>query len=205
MPQSVYPGLSAKGGRFTFGRAGVVSLPSRAATPTIGGSFVAQGSPIPVRQAGYQSISLTPKKMGVISTFTREIAEHSTPSIEALIRQAIQEDTSVAIDAVLLDNTAASTTRPAGLRNGVSGLTPTTGGGFAALVGDIKQMVAVLVAANSLRAPVWIMNPAQVLSIAMTQNAGGDFPFAAEVNQGRLQGYPISAVDQHGRSACSSR
>jgi hypothetical protein len=35
------------------------------------------------------------------------------------------------------------------------------------------------------------MNPAQVLSIAMTQNAGGDFPFAAEVNQGRLQGYPI--------------
>jgi HK97 family phage prohead protease/HK97 family phage major capsid protein len=191
MPQSVYPGLSAKGGRFTFGRAGVVSLPSRAATPTIGGSFVAQGSPIPVRQAGYQSISLTPKKMGVISTFTREIAEHSTPSIEALIRQAIQEDTSVAIDAVLLDNTAASTTRPAGLRNGVSGLTPTTGGGFAALVGDIKQMVAVLVAANSLRAPVWIMNPAQVLSIAMTQNAGGDFPFAAEVNQGRLQGYPI--------------
>jgi HK97 family phage prohead protease len=191
MPQSVYPGLSAIGGRFTFGRAGKVSLPSRAATPTIGGSFVAEGAAIPVRQAAYASITLTPKKMGVISTMTREISEHSTPAIEGLIRQAMQEDTAIAVDSVLLDATAASTTRPAGLRNGVSALTATTGGGFAALVGDIKQMVAVLVAANSLRAPVWIMNPAEVLSISLTQNAGGDFPFAAEVNGGRLRGYPI--------------
>jgi HK97 family phage major capsid protein/HK97 family phage prohead protease len=191
MPLSVYPGLAARGGKFTFGRNGVISLPSRAATPTIGGSFIAQGAPIPVRQAAFAATTLTPKKMGVISTFTREIAEHSTPSIEALIRQAIQEDTAVAIDSVLLDATAASTTRPAGLRNGVTVTTATTGGGFAAVVGDLKNLIGVLAAANSLRAPVWLINPAQALSISLTQNAGGDFPFAEQINNGTLQGFPV--------------
>jgi hypothetical protein len=67
-----------------------------------------------VRQGAFTSQTFTPKKLAVISTFTREIAEHSTPAIEGLIRNAMQEDTSVAVDTVLLDATAASTTRPAG-------------------------------------------------------------------------------------------
>jgi HK97 family phage major capsid protein/HK97 family phage prohead protease len=193
MPQSVYPSLSAKGGRFSFGRNGIVSLPARTATPTVAGSFVAQGAPIPVRQAAFSSVSLTPKKMAVITTMTREIMEHSTPSIEQILRQAIQEDTSVAIDTVLLDATAASTTRPAGLRNGVTTTTATSGGGFAALVGDIKNLLGALITSTNgnLRAPTWIMNPVQAISIALTQNAGGDFPFKQEVNQNQLQGYPV--------------
>jgi hypothetical protein len=85
-----------------------------------------------VRQGAFTSISFTPKKMGVISTFTREIYEHSTPSIDSLIRQQIVDDTSGAIDSVLLDATAATTTRPAGLRAGVAATTATAGGGLAA-------------------------------------------------------------------------
>ena len=193
MPVSIYPSLRDKGGRFTFGRNGIVSIPSRAATPTVAGSFVAQGGAIPVRQAAFNSTTLTPKKMAVITTFTREIAEHSTPAIESVLRQAIQEDTALAIDTVLMDATAASTTRPAGLRNGVTGLTATSGGGFAALVGDMKGLVGALITSSNgnLRAPVFIMNPVQALSIALTQNAGGDFPFAADIGRGFLQGYPV--------------
>jgi len=127
----------------------------------------------------------------VISSMTREISLHSTPAIEGIIRQAIIDDTSSAIDNVLLDANAATTVRPAGLKNGVSGLTPTAGGGFNALVADIKQMLNVLVSANALRNPVWIMNPAQVTSIGLTQSGLGTFPFEAQVNQGKLQGYPI--------------
>lgn len=193
MPASVYPGLAARGLRLNFGRAGVISIPSRVATPTIAGSFVLEGSPIPVRQGAFTSQTLTPKKMAVISTWTREIGEHSTPAIEGLIRNAIQEDTSVALDTVLLDATAVSATRPAGIRNGVATLTATAGGGFAALVGDLKQFVGALITASNgnIRAPVWIMNPIQALSIAVTQNAGGDFPWAQEINNNRFQGYPV--------------
>jgi HK97 family phage major capsid protein len=193
MPASVYPGLAARGLRTNFGRAGVISIPSRASTPTIAGSFVAEAGAIPVRQGAFASITFTPKKMAVITTFTREIAEHSTPAIEGLLRNAIQEDTSVALDTVLLDATAASTTRPAGLRNGVTVTTATAGADFTALVTDLKNLVGALITGSSgnLRSPVWIMNPIQALAIATTQNAGGDFPFSAEINQNRFQGYPV--------------
>lgn len=193
MPASVYPGLSARGLRLNFGRAGVINIPSRSATPTIAGSFVAEGAAIPVRQGSFTSTTLTPKKMAVISTFTREIAQHSTPAIEGLIRDAIREDTSVALDSVLLDDIAASTVRPAGVRNGVAVTTATAGGGFAALVGDIKNLTGALVTATNgnLRSPVWIMNPTNALSVALTQNAGGDFPFKQEINGGVFQGYPV--------------
>jgi HK97 family phage major capsid protein/HK97 family phage prohead protease len=191
MPLSVYPGLAARGGRFTFGRNGVVSLPARSTTSQLSGAFVAEGAPIPVKQGAFTSITLTPRKMGVISTFTRQIMEHSTPAIEQQIRVMMQEDTAIALDTILLDNIAGSTLRPPGLRYNVAATTATAGGGFTALVGDIKNLVGVLAAANSLRSPVWIMNPVDVLSLTLTQNAGGDFPFQIEANQGRLQGYPI--------------
>jgi HK97 family phage major capsid protein len=193
MPASVYPGLAQRGLRLNFGRNGVISVPTRSSTPTVAGSFVAEGSPIPVRQAAFSAQTFVPKKLAVISTFTREISEYSNPSIEALLRNAIQEDTSVATDTVLMDATAASSVRPAGLRNGVSGASATSGGGFAALVGDLKTLMGTLVTGSNgnLRAPVWIMNPAQSLSISVTQNAGGDFPFQQEINNNRFMGYPV--------------
>jgi HK97 family phage major capsid protein len=192
-PNSIYPRLSSIGGRFTFGRNGIISLPRRNATPTIAGSFVGQGAPIPVRQGAFSAVTLTPKKMAVITTLTREMAEHSTPALQGVLEDAIREDTAVAIDTVLLDNTVDSTIRPAGLRYNVSVTTATAGGGFAALVGDIKALVTALITATAgnLRSPVWIMNPIQAVAIGLTQNAGGDFPFKAELAGGTLQGFPV--------------
>lgn len=193
MPASVYPALRARGLRLNFGRNGVISIPTRSATPTIAGSFVGEGSPIPVRQGAFTAATLTPKKMAVISTMTREITQYSVPAIETLVRDAIAEDTAVSIDSVLLDNTAASAIRPAGLRNGVTPLTGTAGADFDAAVTDILAMATELVAATNgnLRNPVWIMNPARALSLSMRQNAGGDFPFQQELGQNQLRGYPI--------------
>jgi HK97 family phage prohead protease/HK97 family phage major capsid protein len=102
-PVSVYPALSAMaGGRLAFGpNQGAIKIPSRASTPSIGGSFVGEGAPIPVRRLGLQSITLTPKKMGVLSVFSREIARYSTPAIETLIRQEIIADTAITLDSLL--------------------------------------------------------------------------------------------------------
>jgi hypothetical protein len=178
MPMSVYPKLAAIGPRFTFGRNGIIVDPVTLRDADGRRRVCRGGWRHPVKQAAFASTTLTPKKMGVISTFTRQIAEHSTPAIEALLRQAMQEDTAVAIDTVLLDATAASTTRPAGLRNGVSALSASSATtAFDKLVADLKGLLGVLTAANSLRSPVFIMNPADALSISLIQNAGGDFPF----------------------------
>ena len=195
LPSAVYPSLSAMGLRLSFGRNGKIVVPTRAATPTVAGSFVGEGAPIPVRQAAFTSTTMVPKKMAVITTWTREMDEHSVPAIEGLLRNAIQEDTQISIDTILLDNNPATNIRPAGLRNGVAGLTPTAGGGFAALVGDLKQLTgAILTATNgNVRSMVFIMNPQQSLSIGFIQPPvpGAIFPFATDINNNRLIGYPV--------------
>jgi HK97 family phage prohead protease len=191
-PASVYPRLSAKGLSLNFGTAGRISIPTRALTPTIAGSFVGEGQPIPVRQGAFTAAVITPKKMAVITTWSKEISEHSVPQIEGVLRQAIIDDTAVALDAVLLDNNAASAIRPAGLLNGVTPLTATAGGGFAALTGDIKQLTGALLTATrgNVRNPCFIMNPQQVMSAGLTPApSSGVFPF--DTSTGALNGWPI--------------
>lgn len=193
-PQSIFPRFSAKGLALSFGRAGKIIIPTRAATPTIAGSFVGEGLPIPVRQAAFTAITLVPKKLAVITTMTREISEHSVPAIEGILRDAVGTDTAVAIDSVLVDANPATAVRPPGLLNGVAALTATAGGGVAAVTGDIKQLVGALVTATkgNIRAPVLLMNPAEVNTLMWTYVANtGVFPFRDEVKAGNLGGYPI--------------
>jgi hypothetical protein len=193
-PSSIFPRLSALGLSLSFGPYGKIVIPTRANTPTIAGSFVGEGLPIPVRQGLFTSQTLTPKKMAVITTFSQELEDHSQPAIEGLLRDAVQMDTSIALDSVLIDANAATTVRPAGILNGVSGLTPTAGGGFTALTGDIKQLTGALLTGTkgNVRNPAWLMNPQQVNSIGLTAAPGaGVFPFRDEISQKRLSGWPV--------------
>lgn len=193
LPHSIYPGLAAKGGSFTFGTNGVISLPARNTATSLGGAFIAQGAAIPVKQGAFTSITLTPKKMGVITTMTREITIHSVPAIEAIVRQAILEDTGVSIDTVLLDATAADTTRPAGLKNGIAKITASVTASIVGFIADLKALTQALITSTkgNLRAPVWIMNPGDVLAAQLVQTTVGETPFREEISRGTLLGFPI--------------
>jgi HK97 family phage prohead protease len=193
-PKAIFPRFSGLGLSLTFGRNGKIIIPTRSRTPTIAGSFVGEGLPIPVRQGAFTSQTLTPKKMAVITTWTREIDEHSIPAIQGLLRDAVQTDTAIALDSVLIDANAATAIRPAGILNGVSGLTPTAGGGFTALTGDIKALTGALLTGTlgNVRNPVWLMNPQQVNSIGLVAAPGaGVFPFRDEIGRGTLGGWPV--------------
>jgi hypothetical protein len=164
------------------------------------GSFVAEGAPIPVRQGALTSVSLGPKKLAVITRLHARDHDLLIRQSRALLRSRIQAQTSQAIDSILLDATVASSVRPPGLRAGVAALTATTGGGFNALVGDLKGLLGALVTVSSsgnLRSPTWIMNPVQAISIALTQSAGGLFTVPGR-HRGRqllrLPGDPVGSV-----------
>ena len=195
MPKAILPRLAAKGLGLNFGTAGRIIIPTRSRTPTIAGSFVGEGQAIPVRQGAFTTQTLTPKKMAVITTWTREMQDHSAPAIEGLLREAVQEDTSVAVDTVLIDANAATVIRPAGLLNGVAATTATAGGGLAALIGDIKALISALTASTlgNIREPAWLMNPSDVLSASLSQGVNtGVFPFRDEVlNNKSLNTIPI--------------
>ena len=68
MPTAVFPQLAPRGLQLSFGRNGKIMIPTRDRTPTIAGSFVGEGLPIPVRQGSFTSVPLYPKKMAVITT-----------------------------------------------------------------------------------------------------------------------------------------
>lgn len=156
---SFYPRLAAFGANLQFGPGrGQIKVPARASTPSISGSFVAEGSPIPVRRIGLTSATLSPHKMGVISYFTREVAKYSTPQIENLLRQEIRGDTADTIDTLLIDTTAGSTTRPAGLLNGISALPASTAGGWQAIMEDLDTLAAPFDTAKAGRSLVLLMN-----------------------------------------------
>jgi HK97 family phage prohead protease/HK97 family phage major capsid protein len=164
---SVYPSLRSRGVGLTFDGIGTINLPRRTAGGA-GGGFVAEGSPIRVGRMTTAAATLTPKKMGVIVPFSRELAKRSTPAIEALVRQAILEDTASVLDGALLDNAAISAARPAGLLNGVAAVAAGFGGGdHVAVKEDFKALLAPFIAANAADNITVIMNPAQALSIAM--------------------------------------
>lgn len=192
LPQSVFPKLSAAGLALTFGENGRIIIPTRSLTPSISGSFVGEGAPIPVRQGAFTSQTLVPKKMAVITTWTREMAEFSIPAIEGLLRQAIMEDTAISLDTVLLDANVATAIRPPGLRSYQAGLTASAvTPGYVNFVADYKALFGSLLTltAGNVRSPHLILNPIQVLAISLMQppNAAAPlFPFLEMVDGGRV-------------------
>lgn len=189
IPTSVYQQLSALGARYTFGNAGVLKIPVRANTPTLAGNWVGEGAAKPVRRASFSTVSLTPTKLAVISTFTEEMATYGSPAIEGIIRQGMADDTAVALDGYLLDNVASSATRPAGLLNAAawgtatiapSAATPAT----AAMVADLKAIVAAFTAQNAGRKIAILLNPAQALALGFAQTTTGDFLFTDRAQAG---------------------
>lgn len=174
MPYSVFPALLAKGLSLQFDRWGTLKLPGRTAG-TAGGGFRAEGSPIRVGKITTFSADLVPKNMGVIVPFTKELAKRSTPAIEGIARQAILEDTAKVLDPILLDATAVSTARPAGLLNGVSAAaTGFAGGDYQAVREDIKALLAPFVTADGVDNIVVIMNPTQGLNLSLMEGPQGD-------------------------------
>jgi len=178
MPESIYTRLSNLGVRFSFGANASLKIPARANTPKLAGSWVGEGAPKPVRRIGLTSITLTPKKLAVISTFTEELAMHSVPAIEAVIRQAMADDTMESLDTYLLDNVAGSAVRPAGLLNGVTPLTADANTSAPlAMIADFKALVAAITANGGGRNIAIIMNPVQSMGVNWAQSSTGEFIF----------------------------
>jgi Phage capsid family len=193
-PIFVYPQLAAKGDSYTIdAKHGAILLPARNTAATVGGAFVGIAAPISVKQGAFLPITMTLKKMAVITTFTREVTLHSVPTIEAVIRTAMLEDTALALDAVLMDVNAATAIRPAGLRS-VTKVTASVTASIAGFVADLKTLVAAFITGTkgNFRAPVWIMNPQDVLAAMLLPTTGGaDYFFIDQLSRGTLAGIPV--------------
>src|SRR5262249_14062159 len=171
---SAAAGLIQRGLKVDLGNFAQVKVPGRLLDANDAGSWVVEGQPARVRaQRITAGPALVPKKLVVLTTFSREMVDSS--NIEAVSRALISEAAALALDAALFSTNAANGA-PAGILNGISAQTATPGGGLAALNGDMKLLTAALVAAGAGANPVLVVSPVQAMTLKILAGPRFDVP-----------------------------
>jgi len=170
--------LSAAGNIFkrslnlSFGTAAVINIPE--ATPSgTGVSFIGQSAPFPIRQLSFSAEPLVPRKVALGSVATRELYE--APGAEALLANVLAADFSLGLESVLFDTTASDTTRPAGLKYGISAIAADTGTDITAMFNDLSNLAAVVAAVGGLNFG-YIASPKQAVKISLRKSTN-NFPY----------------------------
>jgi hypothetical protein len=142
-------------------------MPALAPDPAAA-AWTAQGDPYPVIDLVSSRVNVGLKKIGCIATFSRELADYSTPAIEQIARVAIAESLGLALDARMFSATAADSTSPPGLFAGISALTASTASiASEAMAEDLSAVIAAVsvVAANN--PIVLVASPRQAAALAV--------------------------------------
>src|SRR5262249_33962546 len=137
-------------------------VPSRVVDAAQAGAWVRESEAIPVTMLNFAAVTLAPRKLAVISVFTREMTESS--NVEAVVRQTLTEASGLAIDAAMFSNAPGDDTRPAGLLNGIAPLVPAPAGPNAMAL-DLAALVNALAANGAGLAPAIVAAPAQAFAI----------------------------------------
>jgi hypothetical protein len=151
---------------------GSLKIPGRLVNPALAGTWVAEGSPAPVRtQSVFAGPTLTPRKLVALATFTNEQAASS--NIEPFVRAALSEALALALDLKMFSADAATTAAPAGLLNGVAAIPATALGGQSPNVvaaADLGNIVKAIAANGGGQSVVFVASPAQANTLSMFGN-----------------------------------
>ena len=132
--------------------------------------WVTEGDPAPVLQFVLDSATLdSAKKLVAIVVMTRELMEHTSANV--VMRRLLAENVAAALDASLFSNVASSTSRPAGILNGVSALTAATAGA-GAMATDLSALAKAIAPVTT--GLVFVAHPAQAAMINL--NRGVTYP-----------------------------
>lgn len=134
---------------------GVVSAAGAAA-------FVAPGDPIPVTKFEFDTATLEPRKLAVLTAITRELAKGARA--EGEIRRLLRESAALTLDAVLFGEADSTDAAPAGL---FYGLDPIAAGAFDGdpMVNDLASLAAAVTPIGGDRI-AYLASPARAVQIS---------------------------------------
>lgn len=191
---SIAAALATQSLSVTFDGFNSITIPrrNRVASSATEPAWVGEGGSIPLTRFTLSSATINRYKLAAITTMTQELVQRSTPSIQAIVSDALREAYAVVLDAALLSAGAAvANVRPAGLQVGAGTRAGVAGGGEDAVRGDILAMMTGLSAAGLGVRPVLIINNLDALSVSMMTSALSVPIFADELRAGRLLGIPV--------------
>lgn len=155
--------------------------------------WVGEGAPKPLTNPTYGEVEIKEHKLAAITVYTQELMRRSDPAVDVLVRDDLIEASKTLIDNTFLDAVAASTTRPAGVLNGVVA-TPNTGTTAAAYEADLLALINSFVTANlSLDGSYFLMSETRAAQISLLRDALGNSYFTGMALRGTrtLMGIPV--------------
>lgn len=184
-----------------FGQGNVPNLrrvPFR--TPLIGQTgggqayWVGEGKPKPLTAFDFNRTTLDELKVATISVVTEELLRKSSPSADAILRDALAAAVAERIDIDFIDPDKAASVgvSPASITNGVVAIA-SSGNDADAIREDIRALMATFVAANNPpTSAVFITSSANALAVSLMRNPLGQQEFPGiTMNGGTLEGIPV--------------
>ncbi|WP_242218019.1 phage major capsid protein [Shinella zoogloeoides] len=169
-------------------------------TPLIGQTgggqayWVGEGKPKPLTAFDFNRTTLDELKVATISVVTEELLRKSSPSADAILRDALAAAVAERIDIDFIDpdKAAAAGVSPASITNGVVAIA-SSGNDADAIREDIRALMATFVAANNPpTSAVFIMSSANALAVSLMRNPLGQQEFPGiTMNGGTLEGIPV--------------
>jgi hypothetical protein len=171
-PASAAAQIMQRGLVLSFDGAGVISAPGFVAGAG-NASFVAEGAPIPVHQLVSTAALLNPHKLASIAVLTRELIESS--NAEAAVSDALIKSAGAALDAVFFDANPEDAARPAGMRNGIAALPPSTATDlWQAAFSDVAALVNAVAPVAGNGPYVLIASPGRIAAMQYRFNLSSD-------------------------------
>ena len=160
------------------------------------GYWVGESKSIPISQADFSTVNLTPLKVAGMAVMSKEWVRDSSPSGELLIRDSLVQALAQVVDTKFFSTDAASAgVSPAGILNGTP-VSASAGTDTDAVLNDIKELRKRFIDAKNAGGLSWVMNPNLASSLGLMRNALGQREFT-ELNQngGRLEGDQVYVGD----------
>ena len=170
----------------------MVSMPRQTGGASAG--WVGEAAPKPVSKQAYETITMPPTKIAVITVISQELADYSTPSAEDVISQDLIASIRQFQDQQFIDPTvtASANVHPASITNGAFNAT-ISGVTIAAITADVNKLIDNFISNNIYpERGVFVMHPrtAQFLGTLRTTQDIFAFP-GINMQGGTFFGWPV--------------
>jgi len=171
---------------------GDIDIPRQSAG-AVAGWVAAEGGSVTEDQVETDTVSLTPRTVGVFTDITRRMLKQSSIGIEALVRRDIQLAIGLAVDLGAIDGTGASG-QPTGILRTANIGTVTTSGTLD--WGDIVEFETDVASANADRGALGFLVTAAIRGIMKTtEKAATTAQFLMDMD-GTANGYRVEVTNQ---------
>ena len=159
-------------------------------------AYIGENVNIGKSEETFGQLTLTFKKLAVLTPISNDLLRYSSPSADAIVRDDLVSSMATKEDSTFIRGAGTDAT-PKGLLNWcvADQKIAASAASLANITDNLGQLVVKLKNADiPMISPGWIMAPRTEQSLATIQNANGVFAFRDEVIAGTLWGWPIGTT-----------